>query len=485
MLVLLASPAFSQDSLRVSVDLSNTSSRLDSITSLAAVSRVRDSLKINAWSDSLKQKVTRRFSPQFVSRAGDSLRKMKVPEPKIDLHTDSLMRKKDALLNEVNGKQDALQKKVSSRYESWVRNARSTPNLDSAGVSLPSMKQPDLVQKLPGVPGMPAAGIPGLPAIPELVPDDFGSAALSPELAKIGGDIAIPSANQLKLIDAAIPEIPNPLGDVAAAQTEIKQLTSDPGAAAEKAVGQLEGVSTATDQLAQAQQLAEEQKTMTDQLKDPQAAVPQMAFDHFAGKEEVLQKAMESVAKYKQKYESLASIADVKQTWWPVNGLKGKPFKERFRLGMSLGVRSINDTLMMDFFPSASYRISGRFEAGLGFLYRLRLFTRDFTFDQQHPVWGVNTFVVVKTYKAIFFRVEADANSYPSYAGDVIGRHWRWSFLSGVQTNFKISNRVSGNVQMLYNFDASLKDGFPERLSVRVGVQYRLKTKPVPKPVEK
>jgi len=45
----------------------------------------------------------------------------------------------------------------------------------------------------------------------------------------------------------------------------------------------------------------------------------------------------------------------------------------------------------------------------------------------------------------------------------------------GIQTNFKLSKRLIGNVQMLYNFDSSLKDGFPEKLTARVGVQYALK----------
>ncbi len=52
---------------------------------------------------------------------------------------------------------------------------------------------------------------------------------------------------------------------------------------------------------------------------------------------------------------------------------------------------------------------------------------------------------------------------------------WRWSFYTGIQTNFKISKKWTGNVQMLYNFDSSLKDGFPEKMAARVGVQYNLK----------
>ena len=45
------------------------------------------------------------------------------------------------------------------------------------------------------------------------------------------------------------------------------------------------------------------------------------------------------------------------------------------------------------------------------------------------------------------------------------------------QSNFNISTQWTGNVQMLYNFDKNLKDGFPERLMMRIGVQYKLRVK--------
>ncbi|MBL7852825.1 MAG: hypothetical protein JNL17_00390 [Cyclobacteriaceae bacterium] len=34
---------------------------------------------------------------------------------------------------------------------------------------------------------------------------------------------------------------------------------------------------------------------------------------------------------------------------------------------------------------------------------------------------------------------------------------------------------ITGNVQMLYNFDRKITDGFPEFLVLRVGVQYKFK----------
>ena len=88
----------------------------------------------------------------------------------------------------------------------------------------------------------------------------------------------------------------------------------------------------------------------------------------------------------------------------------------------------------------------------------------------------MSTFAVVKTFKYIFLRFEVDGNSVPKggTTETPMYRDWRWSFHSGIQTNFKLGRQWTGNVQMLYNFERNLKDGFPERLAMRVGVQYKL-----------
>lgn len=109
-------------------------------------------------------------------------------------------------------------------------------------------------------------------------------------------------------------------------------------------------------------------------------------------------------------------------------------------------------------------------------VYRLRESTKTWQFDQANPVWGFNMFGTFKTFKAVRFRLETDAASYPKFGGvgEPIERKWRWTWLTGVQTEFKISQYFTGNVQMLYNFDKSLTAGFPEQLVLRFGVQYRL-----------
>ena len=51
---------------------------------------------------------------------------------------------------------------------------------------------------------------------------------------------------------------------------------------------------------------------------------------------------------------------------------------------------------------------------------------------------------------------------------------WRMNYLSGIQTFFPISGKIQGNIQMLYSFDHKLKDSFPDRLVMRLGIGFRL-----------
>lgn len=457
---------------------------IDSIQALASVSRYRDSLKIVGWSDSLRRRIEVSYSSKL-NRQLDSLRSLNVPAEGIANFSDSLLSRKASLFVEVTAKQGSLQKKVSDRYDTWMKTVIGKHNLDSAGVrakSLPAVADPLQNLRQPTIPptatviagsNLPSGSLPAVPGMPTLGSIDFSSLELSPELSKAGGDLAVPSAEQLSNWDKNLPYMPDPMKQANDQLAEIRALKADPGAATEKVVGESKEVTEATKALNDAGKLKEQNEAlkMAEQMKSPEKAV-----NHFAGKEAALQGAMSQMSKYKKKYHSLGSLSEIKKNdWLPHNGLKGRPFRERFRPGMNVGFKG-GDTLLFDFYPNASYRFTGRIEAGLGLIYRVRVIQNPFGFDQGDPVWGMNTFVVVKTFKAIFVRIEMDGNSFPvttSYDKPKY-RDWRWSFYSGIQTNFKISKRLIGNAQMLYSFDYSLKDKFPEQLKARVGVQYKL-----------
>lgn len=458
------------------------SRKFDSLASLASASRWRDSLSVSSWSADMQKAIEHSLSTERITLFSDSLRRKGLPEPAIARHADSLLRKKESLLNEVAGQQTKLQKRLTSRYDEWSSSLREKFNLDSAGVRLPGLDKSSLPQvRNTGTSSIPGSNTPDIPVMPALESADFASLGMSPELTSIGGSSAIPSTDQLGEWQKSVPAMADPGGMLNDQLSTIKGITTDPGAAAEKAAGQVVEVNDAAKGLREAEHLKTNNEMLktAEQMKDPNASMEmgkQQAMDHFAGQEAALQGAMKQMSKYKQKYSSLGSLSEIKKNdWLPKNGLKGKPFRERFRIGLNLGYKG-GDTLLFDLFPNASYRITGRIEAGLGAIYRIRVIQKPFGFDQHDPVWGMTSFVIVKTFKSVFIRVEMDGNSFPvnGSSDHPAYRDWRWSFYSGIQTNFKLSKRLIGNVQMLYSFDYSLKDKFPEQLRARVGVQYKL-----------
>jgi hypothetical protein len=270
----------------------------------------------------------------------------------------------------------------------------------------------------------------------------------------------------------------------------VEAAIKDPGKAAEQAAAKLEPVKAATEELEQAQGALADHETLklAQNLNNPEALqeqavelVQQQAMDHFAGKQEVLQQAMATMSKYKRKFTSLPSLEALpKHPNLPRNGLKGKPFRDRMRVGVYLAIRNTADTLLLDLFPSVSYYITGSLEAGAGFIYRVREVKDSWRLDQKQPVWGFSGFTTFKIKNTVRWRLEANATSHPESAGaadEAALRSWRWAWFTGIQTGFNVTGRMTGQVQMLYNFERKLTAGFPDFLVMRVGLQYRFKAR--------
>lgn len=466
--------------------------------------KYKDSLKVIGWADSLKQRVNTTFTDKqnAIQSKIDSLLVRNQPTLPFQRKIDSLQNKQQALLSEVSAKQNQLQQKVNARYEKWGSK------LDSLGLKLPNASIPGsdkvngqlagLNAKLPNTPtfatafvkttavekasvGAPNTSIPNT-SLPSLNTNDFANLNLSKDLNNVGGKLSVPGTDQMKQWNDQLKNVANPLKEATGKLNEAKGVLKDPGKAAEEAAKQLKDVNAISKEMGNADKLMKDNEAMkaAEAMKDPEKMkeeVAKKAIDHFAGKEQVLKQAMDQMAKIKKKVPSLESLDKLPKNYkWPKNGLKGKPFRERVRFGINFGAQGRKDSIIVDLFPNVSYNLTGRIELGGGMVYRLRESTKTWQFDQANPVWGFNMFGTFKTFKAVRFRIETDAASYPKFGGvgEPIERKWRWIWLTGVQTEFKISQHFTGNVQMLYNFDKSLTAGFPEQLVLRFGVQYRL-----------
>jgi hypothetical protein len=205
------------------------------------------------------------------------------------------------------------------------------------------------------------------------------------------------------------------------------------------------------------------------------------AVNHFAGHEEVLEKAMATLSKYQKKYHTVASIKDIKDK--PLaNGLKGMPFLDRFIPGIMFQIQT-KDYWLFDLNPYVSYRISGRFIGGLGWNERwgydphtnevLRGNTR---------IYGPRAFVDTKIGKGFHAHVETETMStFVPIDGAVTGegqREWVWSLHVGMKKTYTIYRNLSGTILLQYNFlNEYFKTPYVDRLNARMGFEYTLKKK--------
>jgi hypothetical protein len=488
------------DSLRQKLNATQNrwSNKLDSLRSLGNLERYKDSLIVIGWADSLRQKVSTTFTnmQNALQSEIDSLLIRNQPTLPFQQKVDSLQNKQQALLNEVDAKQNQLQQKINTRYQKWGSK------LDSMGLKIPNSDLNNLTQKAKAsnVPALSLVsvgtqlptttlpiGLPNInaPALPNLDSHDFSTLNLSKELSNVGGELSVPGADQMKQWNDQLKNVSNPLEDVTSKWNDAKDVFNDPGKAVEEAAKQVKDVNALSEEMSNADKLLKENEAMrmAELMKDPEKMKEEAAknaINHFAGKEAVVKQAVDQMAKIKQKVPSLESLDKLPKNYkWPKNGLKGRPFRERIRWGMNFGVQERKDSIVVDLFPNVSYNLTGRVEFGAGMIYRLRESTKTWQFDQAHPVWGFNMFGTCKAVKSVRLRVEADAASYPKLGvtGEPIERKWRWTWLAGLQTEFKISRHFTGNVQMLHNFDKSLTAGFPEQLVLRFGVQYKFLSK--------
>jgi hypothetical protein len=481
------------DSLQAKLNSSQNkwNNKLDSLRSLGNLEKYKDSLKVIGWADSLKNKVSTTLASKqnALQSKIDSLLVRNQPTLPFQRKIDSLQKKQQALLTEIDSKQNQLQQKLNARYKKWGSRLDSlglkAPTFTEAASGKPNTQALLTNTKLPNTALANASGA-GLNAqIPNLSTKDFASLDFSKDLKNVGGKLSVPGTDQMKQWNNELKNVSQPMKDVTEKLGEAKGVLKDPSKAAEGAVGQLGDVKSLSKEMGNADKLMKDNEAMktAEMMKDPEKLkeeAAKKAIDHFAGKEEVLKQAMDQMAKIKKKVPSLESLDKLPKNYkWPKNGLKGKPFRERVRFGLNFSLQSKRDTIIIDLFPNASYNLTGRIELGLGLIYRLRESTKSWQFDQSNPVWGFNLFGTFKTFKSVRMRLETDAASYPKVggSGEPIQRQWRWTWLTGVQTEFKISQHFVGNVQMLYNFDKSITAGFPEQLVLRFGVQYKLLAK--------
>ena len=230
-------------------------------------------------------------------------------------------------------------------------------------------------------------------------------------------------------------------------------------------------------------------RDLTQQIKNPDSlkdyAIEQakdIAVDHFAGKEEQLTQAMQTLARYKSKYPNLNSISEVARR--PPNEMKGKPLIERIIPGIAMQVQKKGDDLMVDFNPYVGYRFTGRISAGLGWNQRLA-----YSFDQRKFNWPANifgprVFGEFRLWRGFSPRVEIEImnTTIPplvrTHSADPLHQNWVWGAFIGIKKEYRLIKNVKGTASVmmrLYNPD--WKSPYTDVVNARFGFEFPMKKK--------
>jgi hypothetical protein len=214
-------------------------------------------------------------------------------------------------------------------------------------------------------------------------------------------------------------------------------------------------------------------KKQLDQVKDakPEQAV-QMAVNHFAGKEQQLQAAMQQVAKYKQKFSSVKSLAELPKR--PPNPLKGKPWYERTMVGVNYFVMNKNYVLV-DFNPYVAWKFTPHLSASIGWNERIGISHWNFHTNKYDRVFGLRTVVNYAWTHGIVFKIAPEVmNAWIPTNSNPDQKHEAaiWSLYAGVRKDFPIYKKIKGYSEVLYNFSQSPeKNIYGDPLSFRIGIE--------------
>ncbi len=390
----------------------------------------------------------------------DSLTNLNQPVEKLTAKLDCISNVKDQKLQGVKQKAEGVKQKAKEKINSLnlpdevtQEITKYTDALDQLDITLPQgeFNFPEL--NLDKVADM------SLPGIKNPLQGNLGNI----DLSKIDGQIG-DVTGKISTIQQEIPE-------AITVESLAQKAEEEAAALASERFGDMTGVPAVPASEEEAKEVIE-----TEARK--------YAMDHFAGKEDKLQAAMDQMSKYKQKYANVQSIKDLPKRY---NEMKDKPLRERLVPGLSIQIQKSNDW-WFDFNPYVGYRFTSRITAGLGWNQRIAYNFDSWETNSSMKVYGPRSFGEFHIKKGFSARLEIETMNTPVRVPpkqDFTHREWVWGAMVGMKKDYKISKSLRGNAQILYNmFDPQYKSPYTERLNMRLGLEYSIsKAKPKQKEI--
>jgi len=403
----------------------------------------------------------------------DSLTNLRLPTEKLTRQLDSLNRMKDAQISSLTQKVDALKSKATQGLQEIQLPPQLQEPMQKLQSSIQGYSLPALKTDMPGIPSleMPTLSTTKLPTLTNQL-------ALDPNLKDLTGNLN------------KISGITEQAGQYAQDAQNLVKGNLDEVKSIDKTIeSKLEGME-GVDQLAEGKALMTEytqldSAALKDKVKElVQEQVMNLAQDHFAGKQEVLQQAMDKMSKLKSKYSEVKSMAELPKKL--PNPLKGKPFIERLVPALSFQIQT-SQYFLLDVNPMVMYLISPRLSAGAGWNERLPF--DELAVRKEERVYGPRAAIEFKWTKGINFRLlpELMNTTIPPLIASSMGldpayREWVPSVFVGIKKDFTVYKTIKGNTEVLYNlYDKDGMSPYGDRLAVRFGFEFPMKKKLKPK----
>ncbi len=399
----------------------------------------------------------------------DSLNSLKLPTETLARKLDSINRVKDQHLAALTKKVEDLKSKATQELKEIQLPPQLLEPMQKLQSSIQGYSLPALNTATPGIPSLEMPNLANAK-----LPTFSNQLALDPKLKDLTGNL-----NKISgIADQAGQYTQDAQNLVKGNLDEVKSIDKT----IESKVAGMDGV----DQLAEGKALMTEytqidSAALKNKAKElVQEQVMNLAQDHFAGKQEVLQQAMDKMSKLKSKYSEVKSMAELPKKL--PNPLKGKPFIERLVPALSFQIQT-SQYFLLDVNPILMYLISPRFSAGAGWNQRLPFDGLSITSDES--IYGPRAAFEFKWTKGINFRLlpELMNTTIPpliasSKGVDPAYREWVPSLFVGIKKDFTVYKSIKGNTEVLYNlYDKDGMSPYGDRLAVRFGFEFPMRKK--------
>ena len=396
---------------------------------------------------------------------------------KIKTKIDSLIQLREKTISRLNGELESLKKKTVDKLNQKLNDlglpSQAKEKIASLTADIENFTIPPIDLEVGNV-------------MPTSIPNNLKEFGLNPAIPElpVGNGVNVISGNVARELDLQT-EI-NTYG------ADIQQLAKGDEASLDKLASTAEQHTVELAGLKDIQKDADvlgEYKEELALVQDPNGLkeegveqLQQAAMDHFAGKEQILQQAMDKMSKYKEKYSSLTSLANVPKR--PPNEMRGKPLIERLVPAFMVQIQKEGDDLLVDFNPYIGYRFTGKFTAGPGWNQRIGYNTKVNDFTAKPRIYGPRLFAEYNLWKGFSPRVEVEVmnalvapENQPSRM-DLGTRQWVWGAFIGLKKEYRFIKNVKGTALVMTRlFDPDHKSPYADILNVRIGFEFPMKKK--------